>query len=90
MIYTNPLFGFLKTLLLLAFGKIHFSKESVGATIIMSDDVEFKIFRRVIIKNLFNKDKKPKGLFIVRFTPIMDIKKKYKIIKNFDVDIHGF
>ena len=90
MIYTNPLYGFFKTLLLLVSGRVQFSKEIIGATIVMSDGAKFKIFRRIIIKKFINDNIKPKGLFNVRFTPTMDIKKNIKLSKILMLIFMGF
>ena len=56
----------------------------------MSDGKEFKIFRRVIIKKFFGKNKKSRGLFIVRFTPTMDIKRNIKLSKILMLIFMGF
>lgn len=62
MIYTNPIYGFFKTLLLFATGKVQFVKQDVGKTIIMEDGQDFTIFRRVVIEPYPTKNKKPEGL----------------------------
>lgn len=90
MIYTNPLIGFFRTIFLLISGRVHFNKGDVGKTIVMSDGNEFKIFRRVVIKKFIGKDKKSRGLFIVRFTPIMGIKKNIKLSKILMLIFMGF
>lgn len=90
MIYTNPLFGFFRTMILFISGRVHFKKTDVGATIVMSDGIEFKIFRSVTIKKFINKDKKPNGLFIVRFTPTMDIGKNINLSKILMLVFMGF
>lgn len=90
MIYTNPLFGFLRTLILFLTGRVYFDKENIGATIVMTDGKEFKIFRRVIIKKFIINGKQPKCLFIVRFTPTMDIKKNIKLSKILMLIFMGF
>ena len=90
MIYTNPLFGFLRTLFLFILGRVQFNKEVVGATIVMPDGREFKIFRRVVIKKFIKKNESPLGLFIVCFTPTMDIKKNIRLSKFLMLIFMGF
>jgi hypothetical protein len=79
MFYINPIYGYIRTLLRFALGKVQFIKEDVGKTIIMDDAKSFKIFRRVRIKRYFNKNKRPQGLFIIRFALKMSIE---NIIKS--------
>lgn len=90
MIYTNPLYGFIRTLFLFLTGRVHFSRSEVGAIIIMDDGKEFKIFRRVVIKRYMNTEKKPKALFIVQFTPKMEINRNIKLSKIMLLIFMGF
>jgi hypothetical protein len=90
MIYTNPLYGIIRTLFLFLTGRIRFGRPEVGATITMDDGQSFKIFRRVVIKRYLNIDKKPEALFIVRFTPKMDIKRNIKLSKIMLLIFMGF
>ena len=73
MFYTNPIYGYIRTLLRFVLCKVQFIKEDVGKTIIMEDAKSFKIFRRVRIRRYFNKNKRPQGLFIIRFALKMSI-----------------
>jgi len=90
MIYTNPIYGFFNTLLLFITGKVQFIEQDVGKTIIMEDGQDFTVFRRVVIKRYSNKNVKPEGLFIVRFTPKMDIQKNIKLSKFMLMIFMGF
>ncbi|MFH2011526.1 MAG: hypothetical protein ABIJ37_02290 [Pseudomonadota bacterium] len=90
MIYTNPLYGFIITLFLFLMGRVHFSKHEIGSMMLMNDGKDFVIFRRVIIKRLIRKDQKPEGLFIVRFTPKMDIKKNIRLSRIMLLVFMGF
>lgn len=81
MIFTNPLFGVIRTLWLFITGRVRFNKSAVGSAIIMSDGKRFTIFRRVKIKKYFGRNMDPQGLFIVQFTPTMDIKKNIRLSK---------
>lgn len=69
MIFTNPIYGFIKTLFLFITGRVSFIKEDVGKKILMEDGKVYTVFRRVIIKRFINKKRKPEGLFIIRFKP---------------------
>jgi hypothetical protein len=75
MIYTNPLFGVIRTLWLFITGRVKFVKSEVGKTITMKDGKTFTIFRRVKIKKYFIRNDEPQGLFIVQFIPKIDIKR---------------
>lgn len=90
MIYTNPVFGFLRYLLLYISGRVVFLRKEIGKKIIMEDSKDFTVFRRVVIKKYFNKGKEPEGLFIVRFTPAMEIKKNIKLSTILMLFIMGF
>lgn len=90
MIYTNPFYGFICTLFLFLTRRVHFNRSEVGATITMGDGKAFKIFRRVVIKRYLNTDKKPEALFIVRFTPKMDIKRNIRLSKIMLLIFMGF
>jgi hypothetical protein len=88
MIYTNPIYGFFNTLRLFITGKVRFIEQDVGKTIIMDDGQDFTVFRRVVIKG--NVNKRPGGLFIVRFTPKMDIQKNIKLSRLMLMIFMGF
>lgn len=90
MIYTNPIFGFIRTLLLFLLGRVRFSKAEVGAVMVMQDGQNFKIFRRVVIKRFFRNQEKPEGLFVVRFTPKMDLVKNIKLSRIMLLIFMGF
>ena len=90
MIYTNPLYGFVKTSLLFICGRVQFSKSDLGKKILMGDGKTFEIFRRVTIKQFSDNNSKPKGLFIVRFTPKMDINKNIQLSKIMMLIFMGF
>ena len=78
MFYTNPLYGSIRTLWLFITGRVKFNKSNVGNTLIMEDGKTFTIFRRGDTKKYF-RDTKPKGLFIIYFTPKMDIQKNIRL-----------
>lgn len=68
MMKTNPIIGFLRTIMLFLTGKVNFIKSSVGKEITMDDGMKFKVFRHVIIgsdKNLSN----TRAVFRIRFIP---------------------
>ncbi len=90
MIYTNPVLGFLKCMLLHTCLQVKYIKTEIGKKIIMEDGKEFTVFRRVVIKRYFNKDKDSEGLFLVRFTPTMEIKKNIKLSTLLMFFIMGF
>jgi hypothetical protein len=56
----------------------------------MEDGKEFTIFRRVIIKRYYHKEQKPKALFIVCFTPVMEIAKNIRLSKIMLLIFMGF
>jgi hypothetical protein len=90
MIYTNPLFGVIRTLWLFITGRIEFNKSVVGNAITMKNGKKFTIFRRVKIEKYFGNDAEPKGLFIAQFTPRMDIKKNIRLSKILMLVFMGF
>lgn len=90
MFNTNPFYGFLKTLLYFGSGRVKFDKEVVGKKIVMADKKEFTIFRRVVIKKGSSSLQKPKGLFIVRFAPTMEIKKNIRLSRIMLLIFMGF
>jgi hypothetical protein len=64
---TNPIWGFVRTIVLFLTFRVHYQKGDVGRTITMEDGQTFRIFRHVKIQaaNL----NKPEGAFVVRFKP---------------------
>jgi hypothetical protein len=64
---TNPVVGFLKTLLLFLSGRVVFLKDDIGKIITMEDGHKFRIFRHVRIRS--TSQDRPQGGFIVRFKP---------------------
>ena len=90
MIFTNPLYGFFRTLFLFATGRVNFRKSEIGATIVMADGEEFRIFRRVVIKKYVEDGIGPKGLFIVRFKPKMDLKANIQLSRIMLLIFMGF
>jgi hypothetical protein len=88
--HTNPLYGVIRTLLLLATGRVRFSKPDVGREIEMADGARFTIFRRVRIRNLGGAPPSPKGLFIVRFTPTMPVAKNIQLSRIMLLVFMGF
>ena len=78
MLYTNPFFGILRTLFLFITGRVQFDKSVVGNRIIMKDGKAFTIFRRVDIKH-YLKSEAPEALFIIRFTPTMELHKNIRL-----------
>jgi len=68
MMKTNPIIGFLRTLMLFLMGKIKFIKADIGKEITTEEGMKFKVFRHVIIhseKNVGN----PQAVFRLRFQP---------------------
>ena len=90
MIYTNPLFGVIRTLWLFITGRVRFNNSPVGKIITMKDGKTFTIFRRVKIRKYFGRNADPQGLFIVQFTPTMDIKKNIRLSKIMLLIFMGF
>jgi hypothetical protein len=64
---TNPIWGFLRTILLLLSLRVHFLKKDVNKTITMEDGQTFRVFRHVRIRTA--DPKRPEGAFVVRFKP---------------------
>jgi hypothetical protein len=64
---TNPVFGFLKTLVLFLSFRIKFHREDIGKILDMEDGTKFKVFRHVVIKR--GNIPGPEAVFIVRFIP---------------------
>jgi len=69
MFYTNPMYGFIRTLLLFVLGRFDLVKEDKSKKITMDDGKVYTVFRRVIKRSFGNCNKKPEGLFIIRFKP---------------------
>jgi len=69
MLYTNPIFGFIRNLLLVITGRVNYINKDIGKDITMEDGKIYTVFRRVVIKRFFYKNRKPEGLFIIRFKP---------------------
>lgn len=69
MLDTNLIYGFIRNLLLFATGRVNYIKEDIGRDITMDDGKVYTVFRRVVIRRFINKNKKPEGLFIIRFKP---------------------
>lgn len=91
MLYTNPIYGIVRTLLLYATGRVNLVKEDIGKQITMEDGKIYTVFRRVIIKRFINKNKKPKGLFIIRFKPAhMTIEENIKYSRKPMMVFQGF
>jgi hypothetical protein len=90
MLYTNPLYGVIRTLFLFLTGRVKFNKEEVGKTIIMEDGKTFRIFRRVDIKRFSSVKAQPEGLFVVQFTPKMEIKKNIRLSRIMLMIFMGF
>ncbi len=65
---TNPILGFVRTILLFLTVRVHFLRKDVGTTITMEDGQTFRIFRHVRIRTA--DPKPPEGVFVVRFKPI--------------------
>lgn len=64
---TNPIRGFVRTILLFLTLRVNFLREDVGRTITMEDGKTFRIFRHVRIRTADLEQ--PEGVFIVRFKP---------------------
>jgi hypothetical protein len=64
---TNPIRGFLRTILLFLSLRVHFLKKGMNKTITMEDGQTFRIFRHVQIRTAA--PKRPEGAFVVRFKP---------------------
>jgi hypothetical protein len=94
LIYTNPIYGFIRTIFLLITGRVRLVKEDVGKRITMEDDKVYTVFRRVIIRGFEHNNRKPEGLFIVRFKPLgMTIEENIKYSRKpmlIFMGFHGF
>lgn len=64
---TNPMLGFLNTLLLFIRLCVDFIREDRDKQIVMEDGMKFRVFRHVKIQS--PQSEKPKAVFIVRFCP---------------------
>jgi hypothetical protein len=64
---TNPVVGFLKTIILFICGRIVFIKQDQNRQIIMEDGMRFRVFRHVKVRT--KNSAEPKGVFVVRFRP---------------------
>jgi hypothetical protein len=64
---TNPMLGFLRTLLLFLTFRVRYPRERVDQTITMEDGQTFRVFRHVRIRAA--RSPKPEGVFVVRFRP---------------------
>ncbi len=88
---TNPLYGFIRTLLLFVTGRVFFVQKDIGKKITMEDGNVYTVFRRVIIRRFFNGNEKPEGLFIVRFKPVgMTIEENIKYSRKPMMIFQGF
>jgi len=84
---TNPVLGFLGTLLLYVRKRVIFDQSSVNKTIEVSDGQSFSVFRRVTI-TVPAGTPNPEAYFLVRFKQKnIGSKKHYSI--SIDDDIHG-
>ncbi|MCX7710976.1 MAG: YdhR family protein [Clostridia bacterium] len=66
---TNPLMGFLFSILFLVMGRVKFFKESIGREMVMEDGRKFKVFRHVKIKPASKRMGEPEAVFKIRFQP---------------------
>ena len=66
---TNPLIGFLRTIMLFLTGRIKFNNASVGEVFTMEDGMKFKVFRHAIIRSANKNMSDPQAVFMVRFQP---------------------
>ncbi len=64
---TNPVLGFVRTVLLFLTLRVNFLRKDVGSTITMEDGQTFRIFRHVRIRTANSKP--PESVFVVRFKP---------------------
>ncbi len=86
---TNPLIGFIKTVIMFIFKKFHFDKNLVNKKIQMENGAVFTIFRRVEVKT--NKKEIPGAIFLVRFKPIdMTAEENIKFSKKTMMIFMGF
>ena len=66
---TNPLIGFLRTVMLFLIGSVRFNTASVGEIFTMEDGVMFKVFRHVVIRPANKNISNPQAVFRIRFQP---------------------
>lgn len=91
MFYANPIYGFIRTIFLYVTGRVNLVKEDKGKRIIMGDGKLYTVFRRVIIKKFINNNKKPEGLFIIKFKPSgMTIEENIKYSRKPMLIFQGF
>ena len=91
---TNPIMGFLRTVLLFFTGRIKYIKSSNGKEYNTDDGMKFTVFRHVIISQTIKKYTKPQAVFIVRFQPknmtVEENKKFSRIPMLVFMGFHGF
>ena len=91
---TNPLVGFLRTVLLYLTGRVKYIKSSIGKEFIMDDGKKFAVFRHIIISQTGKKHTKPQAVFIIRFQPknitAEENKKFSRIPMMVFMGFHGF
>lgn len=91
MFYTNPVYGLIRNILLFATGRVNYVKKDKGKIVTMEDGKAYTVFRRIIIRRFINKNKKPEGLFIVRFKPVgMTIEENIKFSRKAMMIFQGF
>jgi hypothetical protein len=66
---TNPVIGFLRTIILCLTGNIEFIKSSIDKEFTMEDGIRFKVFRHVIIRSDNSNRNHPQAVFRIRFQP---------------------
>jgi hypothetical protein len=66
---TNPVIGFLRTVILYLTGRIKFITDSIGKEFTMEDGVRFKVFRHVVICPANKNHNNPQAVFRIRFQP---------------------
>lgn len=64
---TNPILGFLNTLLFFISRRVTFIREDQDKQVVMEDGMKFRVFRHDKIQAL--QSGRPKAVFIVRFCP---------------------
>lgn len=64
---TNPILGFLRTLLLFGSLRVRFVQEDRNKQIVMEDGMKFRVFRHVKIRA--QQSAEPEAVFVVRFRP---------------------
>jgi hypothetical protein len=91
MLYTNPIYGVIRNLLLFITGRVHYIKQDVGKNITMEDGKVYTVFRRVVISRFINNNRKPKGLFIIRFKPFgVTVEENIKFSRKAMMVFQGF